>query len=665
LTAEGRQSWDFERDGLPDPNSFPILSDAWIDLLTANRIEYIPDELDMESSDDEIYKWADEIFNDGDNPCPRMQKSTEQQRRKILDDASSHDKITGSHWHLYSLGAEGHTGWKSAVDELQKFWVQEIIDREIQKRTGEEMSGEIYRSRLGALRKIKIKVEQTRGIGAIYTPPECLCSPAYQYPGPEALAEWNRNMAASLKPAAAGDNGLVEDEEWFWDSRPWLRDLRQFARSRRVGPWGLLGCVLVRILSAVPPEVVLPALVGSFASVNTFVAICGDPATSKSALMKAAEDFLHIAGVDVPTYNPGSVEAIPKSFALREPLVPAKAATKTLPAQPAIPAHQVGLAWSVVFAIPEIETLLAQKNGNQIFAALRSAWSGEDFSKRYAGDAHNIVVKPHRARCNVVIGVQWDFGEFFFDAAGAGTPQRMLYFPSRDTEQIQVKPAAPSPYVLGIWPNDDGTNPTQLECDTRNLWLLDHLDKKQDRFTVFQVPAVTEEEVDNHAMQRSGPEELDNTDPLDGHLFLAREKIAVAFAVMDAAFTGFSAEHWKLAGVVIEKNKQTREILYQKVEKGKTRTRNTKARLAGISRHKEELAFNEQQERDIERVAKFIYNKLDKSEWSSKTDIKSTMSGRDKAFFDSAIEELGERIDVEERLNARGRMAGYYRRAGG
>jgi hypothetical protein len=71
----------------------------------------------------------------------------------------------------------------------------------------------------------------------------------------------------------------------------------------------MLGCVLVRILSTVPPGVVLPPLVGSYATVNTFIAIGGDPATSKSALMKAAEDFLIIKGVNVPTYNPGSAEA--------------------------------------------------------------------------------------------------------------------------------------------------------------------------------------------------------------------------------------------------------------------------------------------------------------------------------------------------------------------
>jgi hypothetical protein len=39
------------------------------------------------------------------------------------------------------------------------------------------------------------------------------------------------------------------------------------------------------------------------------------------------------------------------------------------------------------------------------------------------------------------------------------------------------------------------------------------------------------------------------------------------------------------------------------------------------------------------------------------------MSSRDRVFFDSAIEELGERIETEEKPNAKGRATTYYRRA--
>ena len=180
---------------------------------------------------------------------------------------------------------------------------------------------------------------------------------------------------------------------------------------------------------------------------------------------------------------------------------------------------------------------------------------------------------------------------------------------------------------------------------------------------MLKIPQIATDEVDNGAMYRSGPEELDNTDPLDGHLFLAQEKIAVAFAVMDRMYKEFTAEHWELSRVVILKSKQTRKILYRKMNEGRARKRDSQAKWAGISRHKEELAFNEQQERGIARAAKFIYERLDKSQWTARTDVKHAMSSRDRVFFDSAIEELGERIETEEKPNAKGRATTYYRRA--
>ena len=656
---------DGSGDGnIPYAAMLPILPDAWVDHLTNGRMLRVQQRADLTSRKGELYEWADKTFPDGsaEAMCPAMAAARDQWIDRIKSDPTSHDKVRDGQWRIINLAAEGHFGWVAACNELEEFWADNVMERD--KRRLGVMVREIVSARTGALQKVKpdiqADIESAERIGAIYYPAECLCSLAYQYPGREALAEWNRNMAKQRKPE---DDGLAEDEEWFWDSRPWLRDLRQFARSRRVSPWGMLGCVLVRILSTVPPEVVLPPLVGSYATVNTFVAICGDPATSKSALMKAAEDFIILKNVNVPTYNPGSAEAIPKSFAYIEPGVKATKATKTQPAQPAQPPRQVGLAWSVLFAIPEVETLLEQANGKQILAALRSIWSGETFGKRYAGEPHNICIMPHRSRCNVILGVQWDFGEFFFKAVGVGTPQRIIYLPARDTEQVKVKPQCPDPTMLDAWPTDDGSKPAQLNLDARNVYLADQLNKPQDDFTVFEIPDITRDEVDNHAMFRSGPEEFDTTDPLDGHLLLAQEKIAVAFAVMDGTYEEFNAEHWKLSGVVIRKSKQTRRILYRKVDEDRARKRDRQARWAGISRHRAELAFNEQQERGIARVAKLIYNKLDKSEWSARTDIKHAIPNRDRVFFDPAIEELGERIETEERPNAKGRSTTYYRRA--
>ena len=72
---------------------------------------------------------------------------------------------------------------------------------------------------------------------------------------------------------------------------------------------------------------------------------------------------------------------------------------------------------------------------------------------------------------------------------------------------------------------------------------------------------------------------------------------------------------------------------------------------------------HEQRERGTERVAKLIYEKLDTSEWTAGANLRRELPSRDRVFFDPAIEELGERIEIEERPNARGKQTVYYRRA--
>ena len=63
--------------------------------------------------------------------------------------------------------------------------------------------------------------------------------------------------------------------EAFFEARPALRNLRDFARARHVAPWALLGVVLARVAAAVPPSVYCRPTHGTVASLNFFVAICG------------------------------------------------------------------------------------------------------------------------------------------------------------------------------------------------------------------------------------------------------------------------------------------------------------------------------------------------------------------------------------------------------
>ena len=175
--AEGRASWKPETDALPDPATLPELPKPWLDYLTQGGMRASDDDIDMDSSVQEIYDWADATFNAGDEKatCPRVRKSRDAMSAEILAEATHHDKITKAHWHLYSLAAEGHTGWKWAVDQVDAVWANDVIDRD--KRSRDELTREIFRSRTNALRKIKRQVEAKVAKGAAAVAANCPCVP--------------------------------------------------------------------------------------------------------------------------------------------------------------------------------------------------------------------------------------------------------------------------------------------------------------------------------------------------------------------------------------------------------------------------------------------------------------------------------------------------------
>ena len=59
----------------------------------------------------------------------------------------------------------------------------------------------------------------------------------------------------------------------FWQSRSSFEHILRWARARRVGPWALLGCILVRVAAATSSKIVLPPLTGGHVSLNLFAGI--------------------------------------------------------------------------------------------------------------------------------------------------------------------------------------------------------------------------------------------------------------------------------------------------------------------------------------------------------------------------------------------------------
>ncbi|WP_048895665.1 phage/plasmid primase, P4 family [Mycolicibacterium conceptionense] len=160
LTDDGRNGPAAWRDDHPLPviAEFPILADSWVTYLREHRSH--GGEIDLSIGVTDLHRWAEEVFNDGqaDQTCWNVATSLATYTKKITEDESSHDKITDAHWMLYSLAAEGHTGWKDAVTELEAHWVNNVGTAG--KRNLTEALSEVFRSRTGALRKIKVRVDR-------------------------------------------------------------------------------------------------------------------------------------------------------------------------------------------------------------------------------------------------------------------------------------------------------------------------------------------------------------------------------------------------------------------------------------------------------------------------------------------------------------------------
>lgn len=167
LNSEGGDSGKSGGGEIPDARELPLLPESWLKYLTQGKMSAADTErIDMDSSVDEIYKWADATFygNDETSVCSGMQRAVEKHKKGIKEDATSHDKIVNAHFNILSLAAEGHFGWVKAINEIEQFWVDDVIERD--KRGKDELINEIWRSRTNALRKVKARIDGRIAIGA-------------------------------------------------------------------------------------------------------------------------------------------------------------------------------------------------------------------------------------------------------------------------------------------------------------------------------------------------------------------------------------------------------------------------------------------------------------------------------------------------------------------
>src|ERR1019366_6850856 len=218
----------------------------------------------------------------------------------------------------------------------------------------------------------------------------------------------------------------------FWDEREALTHIRDFARGRMTSPWAVLGVALARVLTTVPPYVVLPPTIGTEASLNLFVALVGASGMGKGAAEGAARDALDV-GEDVFTATVGSGEGVAHLYS--------HWTAKT---------GVVRDRSAVLFTIPEVDilTALGSRVGSTILSVLRSAFSGEKLGFSNASKERTLPLDRHTYRLCLILGVQPERAATLMNDDGGGTPQRFLWLPPADPDIPDITPDTPSTMKL-------------------------------------------------------------------------------------------------------------------------------------------------------------------------------------------------------------------------
>ena len=423
----------------------------------------------------------------------------------------------------------------------------------------------------------------------------------------------------SKKPTGPRSGVITPDD--FWTVRPMLAALHQFARARMVGPWAMLGIVLVRAVTVVPPSVVLPPIVGSHASLNQFVALVGSSSGGKGAANSAARDFLDVT--PEPYARPlGSGEGLVKSYAHKQKGI------------------QYNDRWSVLFTVPEVDTLtaLGARQGATLLPQLRSAWSGEQLGHSYSDDAKGVVLEDHRYRLALTLGVQPHRAGPLLNDADGGTPQRFIWMPTADPGAPDDAPEEPEPWSLPAWQAEKPDAPTHL-LDTP---------AKAKHFVQVELPPEVVEFI--RASRRDDLRSGDAT--LGAHSVLTREKVAAAFMVLDGRRDKVSSEDWDLAGVVMEVSERTRAEVAAALAERERESAQARGRSDAV---RNRAAQDETTRADIVRaqVEAAIGRHLSVAGELSKRDLRKKQKLERREVFDSVFNDMKKAGDFSHRTEGK------------
>lgn len=310
-----------------------------------------------------------------------------------------------------------------------------------------------------------------------------------------------------------------------WESRPWLRQVRDAAWNRMMPPDAVLGAVLARVATIVPPCYLIPAIIGTQSTFDHLSVLVGDSASGKSAATGIARELVpetleHVIVWDVPV---GSGEGLIDQFyewvsEEDDGGKPRKVKRHTKTA--------------VHFVADEAKMIAeqAKRSGTTIISVICSAWSGASLGTANAGSETNRPkINGRTVRLAGVMSIQSKLGHQLLtdDLVQQGFAGRLAFFAAED-------PTMPHPDNRPQWPGSLSVIPLPGGL----LWPQD----------IAYPPEVVDYILLAQWDKSRGESKEDS---IEGHIRLARLKIAGLIAAIEGETT-VTLDDWALAGEIIE-----------------------------------------------------------------------------------------------------------------
>jgi hypothetical protein len=414
--------------------------------------------------------------------------------------------------------------------------------------------------------------------------------------------DWINNVNKStgeIRDAATTMPSKAEQEA-FWGARPALGTIRQAAQARMASPWAVLGCVLCRVITVTPPDVVLPPLVGGPGSLNLFIGLVENSGGGKGAAERAARDAIDLE-LDINKeheVNVGSGEGIIHAF-----VKPEKGGGQSQ--------HHI----ATLVSVAEIDTLAAtsKRQGATIMPILRSGWSGERLGFQNADASRRLHVEAHQYRLTMVAGIQPGRAGTLLDDSDGGTPQRFIWLPAGDPDVPDEEPPMPPPVQ---W----------VSVGTRSA------DPFFGGKTIMDVDPAIQAHVRQERRDRLRGKTPDH---LGGHDTFCRLKLAAAFTILDGRLH-VSQDDWDLSGVMHRVSLATREATAAGLRSSKAK-RNRSAGIADAERA--DAAAEAAEAKALKRVTTWVTKRLIDGPSTSGA-LRKAASSRNRPYVDLALSAL-------------------------